>query len=625
MSARRDNEATGRVESSLIDRVRTWWSGLPLMRAFFCYSVIWLVVSAFVMFVLMEAFMQAYDAAMYSAGDGVEVDSGPYVYDAADGELVPAVSIDMGGEFDRSVFLGMRGGTGRATESGEGFSQETYNASNGLRVVYATMDMVRDDPALTILDWGGNYTEADYIAADGNPYDPEPIAPNDLAAYDARERAARVPVSAAIDGVDENSPDLVVSNVAYYVSKSMTVENEPLVFGLRLAAVILPFVGCGILAVVLFRRFYLKRLSAPLATLHGAADRIAAQNLDFTVGAVQGREFGRLAEAFEHMRSSLAHAQADLWRTAEDRRRLNAAFAHDLRTPVTVLKGTLEMARLRAERAGSASADSGVSPGADSAGCSPAEASVPDGAAANACDVQLPRETLDALSAQVRRLEDYAQSMSKVTKLEDRPVRREVCAARELVDDLRHQVTEMAASCGREVEVDVTLGKLPSVWCDSGSSDVRLLLDRQLIEEVVGNLMSNACGHARGKVRLDIDVELDAQNTSHASHAAVVSGEVAGEAGDKGNASAPLRGTLRVVVADDGPGFTGEALHRGCDPFYSEAKSAEHFGLGLNIARTLARLHGGDVELANGPAGGAVVTATFAVGDDASDHAAEQV
>ena len=39
---------------------------------------------------------------------------------------------------------------------------------------------------------------------------------------------------------------------------------------------------------------------------------------------------GRLSETLEGMRASLLEAQRELWRTAEERRRLNAAFAHDL-------------------------------------------------------------------------------------------------------------------------------------------------------------------------------------------------------------------------------------------------------------------------------------------------------
>ena len=64
---------------------------------------------------------------------------------------------------------------------------------------------------------------------------------------------------------------------------------------------------------------------------------------------------------------------------------------------------------------------------------------------------------------------------------------------------------------------------------------------------------------------------------------------------------------LQVKVADDGPGFSADALRHGCEAFFSEQKSAEHFGLGLSIASMLARLHGGGITLANAD-GGAVAT-----------------
>lgn len=110
---------------------------------------------------------------------------------------------------------------------------------------------------------------------------------------------------------------------------------------------------------------------------------------------------------------------------------------------------------------------------------------------------------------------------------------------------------------------------------------------------MLGNLLGNACDHARSKVAVSVDL----LHPEQGSLAAGARGDVC----------------LELVVTDDGRGFTAEALHHGCDPFYSEAKSAEHFGLGLNIARTLARLHGGAVELGNLEGGGACVTATFAV------------
>lgn len=291
----------------------------------------------------------------------------------------------------------------------------------------------------------------------------------------------------------------------------------------------------------------------------------------------------------EGMRSSLLATQRELWRTAEDRRRLNAAFAHDLRTPVTVLKGTLEMARMKADRAGSGE------------------------------DV---RKTLDTLSGQANRLESYAQLMSRVTKLEDREVMRSACAPSDVVRVLERQAAGYVATRGNGCKLLFSLGDgmrsagagdgsvaVPDAGSVAGAGDGHVVvpdaeraaescpeplsIDMQLVEEVLGNLLGNACDHARSKVAVSVDLLQPEQ----------------------GSLAAGARGDVRLelVVTDDGRGFTAEALHHGCDPFYSEAKSAEHFGLGLNIARTLARLHGGAVELGNLEGGGACVTAMFAV------------
>ena len=64
---------------------------------------------------------------------------------------------------------------------------------------------------------------------------------------------------------------------------------------------------------------------------------------------------------------------------------------------------------------------------------------------------------------------------------------------------------------------------------------------------------------------------------------------------------------LDFTVTDTGPGFSEEALERALDPFFT-TKGGEGSGLGLSMVYDLTKLAGGQVMLANGPAGGAVVT-----------------
>ncbi len=66
-------------------------------------------------------------------------------------------------------------------------------------------------------------------------------------------------------------------------------------------------------------------------------------------------------------------------------------------------------------------------------------------------------------------------------------------------------------------------------------------------------------------------------------------------------------GDAVVEIEDDGPGLPAEELERVFTPFYrsSQARTLDvgGVGLGLAVARAIARAHGGDVELDAGPGG----------------------
>ena len=62
---------------------------------------------------------------------------------------------------------------------------------------------------------------------------------------------------------------------------------------------------------------------------------------------------------------------------------------------------------------------------------------------------------------------------------------------------------------------------------------------------------------------------------------------------------------LEIAVTDSGPGFTPEALEHGLDPFFT-TKGAAGSGLGLPMVYDMAKLAGGQVQLANGTTGATV-------------------
>lgn len=535
----REREALKRLPRR--ERLHVWWRTRPLGVTFTVYLAVYLVVATVASLGLIEvlsAWNNGYYELEVTLDNGLTqrgpIDSGPYIYDPNTRELLPASELDLPGDGPYAVFIA----------TGDWGTGSGYVPDGGRTIgsLYATVDLVRSGQ-VQLRDWGLNYNEGypqeEILEANST------ISADNLARYDELSRKGRaqsVELFESMTGADleETFGEGLVSNTAYYAASQPPVSLVPWI--LTLATGLAPVLAYGVLGWLTFRHFYRVHIAGPLAELAGAADRIAGQDLDFTIRVVRGRELGRLSETLEHMRASLLEAQRELWRTAESRRRLNAAFAHDLRTPITVLKGTVEMAQMRLRRGDTLDGDA-----------------------------------LDALSAQVARLERYATSMGGLTKLEDRPVERERLSADVLRGELEHHVAGVVSARGSELDLELASR---SESAESIRHDMTVLLDLSLVEEVLDNLLSNACAHAVSSVTFDMMVDA---------------------------------GTLTLVVTDDGPGFTPEALHRGCDPFFSENKSAEHFGLGLNVSSVLCGLHGGEIALTNAETGGARVIATFDV------------
>jgi signal transduction histidine kinase len=67
-------------------------------------------------------------------------------------------------------------------------------------------------------------------------------------------------------------------------------------------------------------------------------------------------------------------------------------------------------------------------------------------------------------------------------------------------------------------------------------------------------------------------------------------------------------GGVRLEVADSGPGIAADLLPHLFDPWVTTKPVGHGTGLGLGIVREIVRAHGGEIQAANQPAGGAIFT-----------------
>jgi two-component system, NtrC family, sensor histidine kinase HydH len=77
-------------------------------------------------------------------------------------------------------------------------------------------------------------------------------------------------------------------------------------------------------------------------------------------------------------------------------------------------------------------------------------------------------------------------------------------------------------------------------------------------------------------------------------------------------ASAPAgSGRVRIELVDHGHGIAPEHLHAVFDPFFTTKKRGEGTGLGLPIASSIVRNHGGEIDLASTHGKGTTVTVSW--------------
>ncbi|KXG76295.1 HAMP domain-containing sensor histidine kinase [Thermotalea metallivorans] len=98
-----------------------------------------------------------------------------------------------------------------------------------------------------------------------------------------------------------------------------------------------------VLFIIIFAKLFSKHINIPMKELIHAAEKIRNHDLDFTIAFDADNEIGLLCRAFEKMRKELHDSLIREWRQEEERRDMIRALSHDLRTPLTIIKGHAEV------------------------------------------------------------------------------------------------------------------------------------------------------------------------------------------------------------------------------------------------------------------------------------------
>lgn len=226
---------------------------------------------------------------------------------------------------------------------------------------------------------------------------------------------------------------------------------------ISLAQIILPILIYIIALFTTASMFYHLKLKEPLKILTEGAACIIDNNLDFTIETTSQDELGQLCTAFETMRKTLLENNYTLWRQGEERKRLNAAFSHNLRNPVTVLKGSIKLAlKNNIEDITTAS-----NPFTDN---------------------------LLRMERYTNRIEQYVETMSSIQKLEDIRLQPELVKWDSLISELKNMLCFLREDTQKQIQF------IPAKY------EKDILIDKSILFQIAENLVSNALRFATASI-----------------------------------------------------------------------------------------------------------------------------
>lgn len=218
-------------------------------------------------------------------------------------------------------------------------------------------------------------------------------------------------------------------------------------------------VGIGAAAAV----YYRKKLREPITQLQNGVERIQEDNLDFHIEYDGDDELGRLCCSMEKMRRELRQKHKALWESLEQRKLLNASVSHDLRTPITVLKGYLDYL----------------------------EKNIPQ----DKLTEDMLFDTVSSMQGAVNRLELYVESVRDIEKIENIEIEKRSENVKLLLNELRSNVRQLAGNKEIIISNDITEDKIQ--------------IDKGVFFRILENLLQNALRYAEKQVSINLSHKKD--------------------------------------------------------------------------------------------------------------------
>lgn len=251
--------------------------------------------------------------------------------------------------------------------------------------------------------------------------------------------------------------EVQVPRISHYDMTDMDVHISETCDFLETYTILLMSVLGTVISVILF---YHNKIKIPLEEMENASNMISENELDFTVAYENKDELGQLCIQFEKMRKQLEENNRTMWKMIEQEKALRAAIAHDIRSPLAILKGYQEMLL----------------------------EFVPQ----ETLDKEKIMDMLQSGMGQIERIHIFLDTMRKLSSLEEREIEYQETNLSVFTGQIEKNVEVMGKNYGKKCTVTIQ------------AEHEKALFDPNIISEVLENLLSNALRYADSYVIIEI-------------------------------------------------------------------------------------------------------------------------
>ena len=218
----------------------------------------------------------------------------------------------------------------------------------------------------------------------------------------------------------------------------------------------------------IMRRYVYREIIKPISELNVAMKKIADGNLDYRMNAKYGSEMGEVFRNYEDMRLRLKESTTEMMENEEHNRELVSNISHDLKTPITSIKGYVE--------------------------------GIMDGVA----------DTPEKMDRYIKTIYNKANDMDRL--INELTIYSKIDNNRILYNFQRINISDYFSDCVEEVGLDLESKNVELDYSNLVTQDTMIIADPEQMKRVINNIISNSVKYMdkpKGKIDIRLLDEVD--------------------------------------------------------------------------------------------------------------------